>query len=86
MKPTSVTHVWRQRLQPFRQIPSIHSRHDYICDKELQLSFMFAGLLYGIGRGWDWQKTGSLAALMGSIKIAHRGGQNPRFEEIHVPS
>jgi adenosine kinase len=35
-----------------------------------------AGLLYGIARGWDWQKTGRLAALMGSIKIAHRGGQN----------
>jgi adenosine kinase len=35
-----------------------------------------AGLLYGIARGWDWEKTGRLAALMGSIKIAHRGGQN----------
>ncbi len=35
-----------------------------------------AGLLYGIARGWGWEKTGRLAALMGSIKIAHRGGQN----------
>jgi adenosine kinase len=35
-----------------------------------------AGLLYGIAQGWDWEKTGRLAALMGSIKIAHRGGQN----------
>ena len=35
-----------------------------------------AGLLYGIQHGWNWQKTGRLAALMGSIKIAHRGGQN----------
>ena len=35
-----------------------------------------AGLLYGIARGWGWHKTGCLAALMGSIKIAHRGGQN----------
>jgi adenosine kinase len=35
-----------------------------------------AGLLYGIGQGWDWQKTGQLASLMGSIKIASRGGQN----------
>jgi adenosine kinase len=34
------------------------------------------GLLYGIARGWAWEKTGRLAALMGSIKIAHRGGQN----------
>ncbi len=35
-----------------------------------------AGLLYGIAKGWNWEKTGRLAALMGSIKIAHRGGQN----------
>jgi adenosine kinase len=39
-----------------------------------------AGLLYGIQRGWSWEKTGRLASLMGSIKIAHRGGQN------HKPS
>ncbi|MDO8958699.1 MAG: carbohydrate kinase family protein [Rhodocyclaceae bacterium] len=39
-----------------------------------------AGLLYGMARGWDWQKTGRLATLMGSIKIARRGGQN------HKPS
>jgi adenosine kinase len=37
-----------------------------------------AGLLFGIGRSWDWEKTGRLASLMGSIKIAHRGGQNHR--------
>lgn len=35
-----------------------------------------SGLLYGIAQGWDWEKTGRLASLMGSIKIAHRGGQN----------
>src|SRR5664279_5622855 len=38
-----------------------------------------AGLLYGIGKGWDWEKTGRLASLMGSIKIAHRGGQNHKL-------
>ena len=37
-----------------------------------------AGLLYGISAGWDWQQTGRLAAVMGAIKIAHRGGQNHR--------
>jgi adenosine kinase len=37
-----------------------------------------AGLLYGIARGWPWQKTGRLASLMGAIKISHRGGQNHR--------
>ena len=43
-----------------------------------------AGLLYGIQRGWSWQKTGRLAALMGSIKIGYRGGQNhkPTREDI----
>jgi adenosine kinase len=35
-----------------------------------------AGLLYGIASGFDWEKTGRLAALMGAIKIASRGGQN----------
>ncbi|MFH2087486.1 MAG: carbohydrate kinase family protein [Pseudomonadota bacterium] len=38
-----------------------------------------AGLLYGIGQGWEWEKTGHLASLMGSIKIAHRGGQNHKL-------
>jgi len=35
-----------------------------------------AGLLYGIGQGWDWDRTGRLASLLGSLKIASRGGQN----------
>ena len=39
-----------------------------------------AGLLYGIAKGMDWEQTGRLASLMGSIKIASRGGQN------HAPS
>jgi len=39
-----------------------------------------AGLLHGLARGWDWGKCARLASVMGSIKIAHRGGQN------HAPS
>jgi len=35
-----------------------------------------AGLLYGITQGFDWPAIGRLASLMGSIKIACRGGQN----------
>jgi adenosine kinase len=35
-----------------------------------------AGLLYGITQGFDWLAIGRLASLMGSIKIACRGGQN----------
>jgi adenosine kinase len=38
-----------------------------------------AGLLYGIQNGWDWASTGRLASLMGSLKIANRGGQNHRY-------
>lgn len=43
-----------------------------------------SGLLYGIAQGYDWEKTGRLAAVMGAIKIAHRGGQNhqPTRDEI----
>jgi adenosine kinase len=35
-----------------------------------------AGLLYGIVKGLDWKATGQLASVMGSIKIASKGGQN----------
>ena len=35
-----------------------------------------AGLLYGIAAGWDWPRTGRLAAVLGAIKIASRGAQN----------
>lgn len=43
-----------------------------------------AGLLYGIARGWDWPTTARLGAVMGAIKIAHRGAQNhsPSCDEI----
>ena len=43
-----------------------------------------AGLLYGINQNWDWEKTGRLASLMGSIKIAHRGGQNHKLSRDHI--
>ncbi len=43
-----------------------------------------AGLLYGMSKGWDWLQCGRLAGVMGSIKIASRGGQNhkPSREQI----
>ncbi len=37
-----------------------------------------AGLLYGIANGYDWLAAGRLASVMGSLKIASRGGQNHR--------
>jgi adenosine kinase len=39
-----------------------------------------AGLLYGIAHGWEWERTGRLAATLGAIKIASRGGQNHRID------
>jgi adenosine kinase len=37
-----------------------------------------AGLLYGIAHGFDWDRTGKLASVLGSLKIASRGAQNHR--------
>jgi adenosine kinase len=39
-----------------------------------------AGLLHGIAQGWGWLESARLASVMGSLKIAYRGGQN------HCPS
>ncbi len=43
-----------------------------------------AGLLHGIQQGWDWETTGRLASLLGTLKIASRGGQNhaPARDEL----
>jgi len=38
-----------------------------------------AGLLYGLMNGLDWETTGRIASLMGSIKIEHQGPQNHSF-------
>jgi adenosine kinase len=43
-----------------------------------------AGLLYGIAQDWDWTKTGQLASLMGSLKIAQRGGQNHKHSRADI--
>jgi adenosine kinase len=43
-----------------------------------------AGLLYGIAAGFDWPTTGRLASLMGSLKIAARGGQNHRASRDEI--
>jgi adenosine kinase len=43
-----------------------------------------AGLLYGITQGWEWTKTGQLASLMGSLKIAQRGGQNHKHSRTDI--
>jgi adenosine kinase len=39
-----------------------------------------AGLMFGMLKGYDWPTAGRLAGMLGSIKIASRGGQNHRFD------
>ena len=39
-----------------------------------------AGLIFGLGNELDWESTGRIASLMGSIKIAHSGTQSHRFD------
>jgi adenosine kinase len=43
-----------------------------------------AGLLFGITQGLDWEVTGRLAAVMGSLKIEHSGGQNHAHDRAAV--
>lgn len=38
-----------------------------------------AGLIYGLQQGYDWETTGRIASLMGTIKIERPGTQNHRF-------
>jgi adenosine kinase len=38
-----------------------------------------AGLIYGIQKGLDWETTGRIASLIGTIKIEHDGPQNHTF-------
>ena len=65
------------------QIYANSKRYDIACVKAAALvdptgcgDAYRAGLLYGIQSGWEWEKTGRLASLMGSLKIGSRGGQN----------
>jgi len=59
-------------------IPSV--RPDRVVDPTGCGDAYRAGLLYGLAHGYDWLRCGRLAAVLGAIKIAHRGGQN------HAPS
>lgn len=43
-----------------------------------------AGLLYGITSKLDWQTTGRLASVMGSLKIEASGGQNHAADRASV--
>ena len=42
------------------------------------------GLLFGLENGMDWETTGRLASLMGSIKISHQGPQNHQISKDQI--
>jgi adenosine kinase len=42
------------------------------------------GLLYGLENKLDWETTGRLASLMGSVKIAHQGPQNHQLSRSEI--
>ena len=42
------------------------------------------GLLFGLENDMDWETTGRLASLMGSIKITHQGPQNHQISKEDI--
>ena len=42
------------------------------------------GVLFGLENGMDWDVTGRLASLMGSIKITHQGPQNHQMSKDEI--
>ena len=50
----------------------------------VQLWLRYEGLVYGLAHGMDWELTGRLAALLGALKIAQRGGQNHHFTRDEI--
>lgn len=61
-------------------------RHDIPCVKPAEINdptgcgdAYRAGLLYGLVNDLDWETTGRIASLMGSIKIEQHGTQNHSF-------
>ena len=67
-----------------KQIPIPTPKPDAVVDPTGCGDAYRAGLLYGIQQKWDWETTGRLASMMGSLKIASRGGQNhkPMRQEL----
>jgi adenosine kinase len=43
-----------------------------------------AGLLYALEQGWPLERAAALGNRLGALKIAHRGGQNHRFDRADM--
>jgi adenosine kinase len=69
----STVHVGGRRIE----IPSVKAQS--VVDPTGCGDAYRAGLLYGLQRGLDWESTGRIASLMGSLKIAHAGTQTHEF-------
>ena len=59
------------------EIPSAKAKE--LCDPTGCGDAYRAGLLYGVMNEYDWETTGRIASLLGSIKIEHHGTQNHNF-------
>ncbi len=55
-------------------IPSV--RAERVCDPTGCGDAYRAGLLFGLEKGFDWETSGRVASLLGSLKIEHNGTQN----------
>ncbi|MGI9245985.1 MAG: carbohydrate kinase family protein [Steroidobacteraceae bacterium] len=60
------------------EIPT--ARPDAVVDPTGSGDAYRAGLIFGLMNELDWETTGRIASLMGSIKIAHAGTQSHRFD------
>ncbi|MDH4288318.1 MAG: carbohydrate kinase family protein [Aquincola sp.] len=68
--------VWRQGSRT--HVPG--STADTLVDPTGCGDAFRAGLLYALERGWPLESAAALGNRLGAIKIAHRGGQNHRFD------
>jgi len=74
----SVIHTQGQRIE----IPCVEAEE--VLDPTGCGDAYRGGLLYGLAKGWDWETCGRLAAVMGAIKIASRGGQNHKPSQVEI--
>ncbi|MHB1671672.1 MAG: PfkB family carbohydrate kinase, partial [Acidiferrobacter sp.] len=51
-------------------------RADKVCDPTGCGDAYRAGLLFGLEKGFDWETSGRVASLLGSLKIEYNGTQN----------
>ena len=43
-----------------------------------------AGILHGLAKGWDWDRTGKVASLLGALNAEQHGTQNHRYGQAEL--